>query len=53
MNELKELEVDEVSLVDAGANPQAHIVFFKRKQEEELMAKKDVAVEAVEKQEEV
>ena len=53
MNELKELEVDEVSLVDAGANPQAYIVFVKRKQEEELMAKKDVAVEAVEKQEEV
>lgn len=53
MNELKELEINEVSLVDAGANPQAHIVFFKCKQEEELMAKKDVAVEAVEKQEEV
>lgn len=52
MNELKELEVDEVSLVDAGANPQAHIVFFKRKQEEESMAKEKTAAEVV-KQEEV
>ena len=52
MNELKELEVDEVSLVDASANPQAHIVFFKRKQEEESMAKEKTAAEVV-KQEEV
>lgn len=46
MNELKELEVDEVSLVDAGANPEAHIVFFKRK-EEKSMAKKETAAEVV------
>jgi len=46
MNELKELEVDEVSLVDEGANPEAHIVFFKRK-EEKFMAKKETAAEVV------
>jgi len=51
MNELKEIEVDEVSLVDAGANPQADILFFKRK-EENLMAKTEKAAEVV-KQEEI
>lgn len=50
MNELKELEVDEVSLVDAGANPEAHIVFFKRK-EENFMAKKETAAEVVKQEE--
>ncbi|MBR3382668.1 MAG: hypothetical protein IKG85_06485 [Clostridia bacterium] len=50
MNELKELEVDEVSLVDAGANPEAHIVFFKRK-EEKSMAKKETAAEVVKQEE--
>ena len=40
MNELTELEVDEVSLVDAGANPQANILLFKRKGESQ-MADKD------------
>ena len=30
MNELKELEVEEVSLVDAGANPEAKVVMYKR-----------------------
>lgn len=51
MNELKEIEVDEVSLVDAGANPQADILFFKRK-EEKLMAKTEKTAEVV-KQEEI
>ncbi|MBQ3434366.1 MAG: hypothetical protein IJG24_04885 [Selenomonadaceae bacterium] len=46
MNELKELEVDEVSVVSEGANPEAHIVFFKRK-EEKSMAKKETAAEVV------
>lgn len=50
MNELKELEIDEVSLVDAGANPQAHIVFFKRK-EENLMSKEKSAAEVVKQEE--
>lgn len=50
MNELKELEVDEVSLVDAGANPEARIVFFKRK-EEKSMAKKETAAEVVKQEE--
>lgn len=40
MNELTELEVEEVSLVDAGANPQANILLFKRKGESR-MADKD------------
>jgi hypothetical protein len=30
-NKLKGLRVDEVSLVDAGANPDAHVALFKRK----------------------
>ena len=51
MNELKELSVDEISLVDAGANPEAHIVFFKRKQEEKSMAKKETAAEVVKQEE--
>lgn len=31
MNELKNIELEEVSLVDAGANPAANVVLFKRK----------------------
>ena len=46
MTELKELQVDEVSLVDEGANPEAHILFFKRK-EEKSMAKNEKAAEVV------
>ena len=45
MNELKELQVDEVSLVDEGANPDAQIVFFKRKAEKSARAKNKSAVE--------
>lgn len=33
MNLLTNLEIDEVSLVDAGANPEADILIFKRKEE--------------------
>ena len=33
MNELKNLYVEEVSLVDAGANPVAKVVLFKRKED--------------------
>lgn len=46
MNELKDLEVDEISLVDAGANPQANILLIKRKGEQD-MNKKDKAAEVV------
>lgn len=42
MNELKELLIDEVSLVNAGANPEANIVFFKRKEPIEMADKKEV-----------
>lgn len=59
MNELKELLIDEVSLVDAGANPEANIIFFKRKEPIEMADKKEVqkqettVVEPVDKKEEV
>lgn len=42
MNELKELLIDEVSLVDAGANPEANIIFFKRKEPTQMADKKEV-----------
>lgn len=32
MNELKQIELEEVSLVDEGANPAANVVLFKRKE---------------------
>ena len=51
MTELKDIEVREVSLVDAGANPEANILFFKRKQEEESMAKKETTTEVVKQEE--
>lgn len=47
MTELKNIEVREISLVDAGANPEANILFFKRKQEEKSMAKKETAAGTV------
>ena len=57
MNELKELLIDEVSLVDAGANPEANIVFFKRKEPKQMAEKEVQKVETpeapVEKKEEV
>lgn len=59
MNELKELLIDEVSLVDAGANPEANIIFFKRKEPIEMADKKEVqkqettVVEPADKKEEV
>ena len=59
MNELKELLIDEVSLVDAGANPEANIVFFKRKEPTQMADKKEVqkqettVVEPADKKEEV
>lgn len=57
MNELKELLIDEVSLVDAGANPEANIVFFKRKEPKEMADKEVQKVETpeapVEKKDEV
>lgn len=53
MTELKNIEVKEISLVDAGANPEANILFFKRKQEEETMAKKETTPKDVNKQEEL
>ena len=39
MNKLKELEVNEISLVDEGANPKAQVVFFKRKEEKNMEEK--------------
>ena len=51
MTELKNIEVKEISLVDAGANPEANILFFKRKQEEESMAKKETTTEVVKQEE--
>ena len=51
MNELKDLELDEISVVDAGANPEAHIVMFKRKQEENSMVKNETAAEVVKQEE--
>lgn len=36
MNELKNLQVEEISLVDAGANPAADVVLFKRKDDVEV-----------------
>ena len=35
MNKLEELEIEEVSLVDAGANPEADVVLFKREAAED------------------
>ena len=52
MNELKEIQLDEVSIVDEGANPQAHIVLIKRK-EEKSMAKEKPVVESVKQETEV
>ena len=53
MTELKEIEVREVSLVDAGANPEANILFFKRKQEEDTMAKNETTPKDVNKKDEL
>lgn len=53
MNELTEIQVNEISMVDAGANPEAHIMLFKRKQEEKPMSKEVKTAEVVNKQEEV
>ena len=44
MSKLSELEVNEISLVDDGANPGAQVVFFKRK-EEKRMEDKTIDVE--------
>lgn len=45
MTELKDLQIDEVSIVDAGANPDANIVFFKRKEPTEMADKNLIKVE--------
>lgn len=50
MNQLKELEIDEVSLVDAGANPEANILLIKRKGESE-MAEKQIEKQEVKPEE--
>lgn len=36
MNELKEITVEEVSFVDAGANPKAKLLLYKRKETEDM-----------------
>lgn len=56
MNRLKELEIEEVSFVDAGANPQAQILLFKRKETNDMadkIDKTDKKENVVEKQEPV
>lgn len=50
MNQLKELEIEEVSLVDAGANPAANILLIKRKGESE-MAEKQIEKQEVKPEE--
>ena len=49
MTELINLEVEEVSLVNAGANPEANILLFKRK-EEKNMADKNTATADLERE---
>ncbi|MBQ4494863.1 MAG: hypothetical protein II968_03750 [Selenomonadaceae bacterium] len=39
MNELKDLEVEEVSLVDEGSNPDANILLYKRKEPKDMVDK--------------
>jgi hypothetical protein len=48
MATLTELEIEEVSLVDAGANPESHIVLYKRKDDvvEEVVKEESSAVSA-------
>lgn len=46
MNNLKDLELEEVSLVDAGANPAAKVVLFKRKDDTEVKKQDAPQVEA-------
>lgn len=49
MPELYDIELDEVSLVDAGDNPEAHVVFFKRhvqKDGEELTEEEAASIAA-------
>ena len=36
MTKLTNLEIDEVSFVDAGANPEAHVTIFKRKEDTQM-----------------
>lgn len=51
-NKLLDLEVNEISVVTEGANPDAHILFFKRKSEEDIsMSKKETAAEVVKQEE--
>lgn len=51
MSKLTELEVNEISLVDDGANPEAQVVFFKRKEEKTMGEKATVEREATGKAE--
>lgn len=54
MNQLKDILVNEVSLVDAGANPEAHVLLIKRKEEKSMAEKVEKQVgEEVVKTEEV
>lgn len=40
---LTDMEIDEISLVDKGANPSAHVTFFKRNQKGEDMTLEELA----------
>ena len=46
MTELKNLEVAEASLVDAGANPEAKVVLFKRKEVDKVKKQDEPQVDA-------
>lgn len=47
MNKLKDLYIEEISFVTAGSNPEANIIFFKRKEPIEMADKKEVQKDLV------
>ena len=51
MNQLTNLEVEEVSMVDVGANPEAQVVLFKRKEVEPVNEEVTKIEEPIEKPE--
>ena len=56
MTKLTNLEIEEVSFVDAGANPEAHVTIFKRKEDTKMDEQKiaeTTPVDKVDKAEEV
>ena len=49
MTKLTNLEIEEVSFVDAGANPEAHVTIFKRKEDTQMDEQKIIETTPVEK----